>query len=240
MGRVGLLSLIFILAGCRCPRNAVCEALKSRPAPPSNGEAIAQGYRVGCPDILGLVVAGRTDLSGPRTVRANGCIDLGDGRGVRVEGLRPPEIEAELAALLGLERSAVEVRIDEFRSQHVYVFGQVAGQQRAVPYQGPETVVDLLHRAGGLTPGSAAAEVRVVRYAGLIQDDPEVFPVNLRAILIDGDARSNITIQPFDQIYVPETKESRVGKCVPPALRPASRWMGWLVWSHRSGQRSSK
>jgi hypothetical protein len=50
---------------------------------------------------------------------------------------------------------------------------------------------------------------------------PQVFRVDLRAIILDHDERTNVRVQPFDQVYVGETRKACFGKCVPPWLRPA-------------------
>jgi hypothetical protein len=44
--------------------------------------------------------------------------------------------------------------------------------------------------------------------------------VDLRAILLQHDARSNIPLRPQDQIYVGETRSCALLSCIPPWLRP--------------------
>jgi hypothetical protein len=94
------------------------------------------------------------------------------------------------------------------------------GLQRAVAYQGPETVIDLLQRLGGITPGAAPDEVYVVRSHVSEGKPPEVFRVDLHNILVQHDNRTNIPLQPFDQVFVGETRQSIFEHCVPPWLRP--------------------
>jgi protein involved in polysaccharide export with SLBB domain len=82
--------------------------------------------------------------------------------------------------------------------------------------QGPETVVELLRRTGGLTPQAEPAQVHVVRPNVAVGRRPEVFPVDLEAILMHGDDRSNVVVQPYDHIYVGETRRSVLAKYLPP------------------------
>jgi protein involved in polysaccharide export with SLBB domain len=89
-----------------------------------------------------------------------------------------------------------------------------------VPYQGPETVIDLLHRVGGITAGAAQDDVRVIRPHVAEGKPPEVLRVDLQAILLRHDGRTNLYLQPQDQIYVGETREFSLSKCIPPWLRP--------------------
>jgi hypothetical protein len=42
----------------------------------------------------------------------------------------------------------------------------------------------------------------------------------LQAILLRHDAGTNIYLRPQDQIYVGETREFSLSKCIPPWLRP--------------------
>jgi len=74
------------------------------------------------------------------------------------------------------------VRVATYKSEQIFLIGQVAGSQSVVPYQGPETVVDLLRRVGGLTPGAAPDDVYVVRSRMVEGRRPEVFRVQLRAL----------------------------------------------------------
>jgi polysaccharide export outer membrane protein len=114
----------------------------------------------------------------------------------------------------------VRVRVIEYNSQQIFLIGQVAGSQRVVPYEGSQTVVDLLHRIGGLTAGAAPEDVYVVRSRLAEGKRPEVFRVDLRAILLNNDPSTNITLQPLDQIFVGESRQCSFEKCIPPWLRP--------------------
>jgi protein involved in polysaccharide export with SLBB domain len=107
-----------------------------------------------------------------------------------------------------------------FNSQQIYLFGAGVGSQRSVAYQGPETVVDLLQRVGGITAGASANHIYVVRPHVVDGKAPEVFHIDLRSILERQDEKTNILVQPFDEIHVGETRQSYFEKCVPPCLRP--------------------
>lgn len=218
-GRFQAFLILLALPGCATPRTATVNTLASQP-PRCHG--VAQ-YHVGSPDVLEIEVTHRAELSGRRRVEVNGCVNMGPLGGIRVEGLTPAEIEERIAHAAGIRPEDVSVRVVEFASQQIYLFGEVAGQQRAVAYQGPETVVDLLRRVGGITQDSAPEEVRVVRPACQAGEEPQVFQVDLRAILLDGDERSNIRIQPYDQIHVPQSRACRIGRCLHPWLRPFVR-----------------
>jgi protein involved in polysaccharide export with SLBB domain len=139
---------------------------------------------------------------------------------LRVDGYTAPEI-AELAAqAVGVNPEQVEVRVVQFNSQQIYLFGQVNGAQRAVAYQGGEPVLHLLQRVGGITRGAEPNDIYVVRPRLSAGRPPEVFHIQLRDIVSGDDPRTNLVLQPFDEIYVGETRKSGFFKCLPPCLRP--------------------
>jgi hypothetical protein len=53
--------------------------------------------------------------------------------------------------------------------------------------------------------------------------------VDLEAILLRGDPRTNVLIQPFDDIYVGERARSRIGRALPEWLRPLYRGFCGIV-----------
>jgi polysaccharide biosynthesis/export protein len=206
--------------GCAHDHELLRQALAQSPAALPR----VADYTVGCPDVVQVGIAGRPDLSGQAEVQANGCIALGSLGGVPVAGMTPPGIQRAVATAAGVDPEQVRVEIDRRVSRQVYLFGEVRGLQRAVPYEGPEKVVDLLRRTGGLTADSAPEEVRVVRNPNLANPEPETIRVDLRAILLKGDDRTNVIVQPYDQIFVDESKHAKMSKCLHPWLRPLC-WM---------------
>jgi protein involved in polysaccharide export with SLBB domain len=185
-----------------------------------NDGGALEAYLVGCPDVLEVAVAGRPDLGCRAPVAVDGCVDLGALGRPRVEGRTPPAIARELAGPAGVPADRVVLRVAAYNSQQVFLFGQVNGVQKAVPYRGPETVLDLLQRTGGLTPGAAPEDVYVIRPHLVDGTRPEVFHVDLQAIVLKHDPATNLRLQPFDQVHVGETRQATVEHCLPPGLRP--------------------
>ncbi len=215
--RKAVLAFALVLAldgGCATarPRLAVPES----PRPGTTSPA-ATPYSIACPDVLDVSVAGRPDLTGRVAVEPDGAIGLGDLGRLPAEGLTTAELAGRVAAAAGVSRAGVRVRVAEFNSRQVFLFGPVSGPERAVPYRGPETVTELLQRTGGLTRAAEIDEIHVVRANVAVGRRPEVFPVDLGAIR-RGDARTDVPLQPYDQIYVGETRRYSVGKYLP-------RWM---------------
>jgi polysaccharide export outer membrane protein len=218
-----------LVTGCAAPGQHLDLArLGERPTAARQNELVEE-YHIGCPDVLEASIpdvrpgSTRRLVSGPRRVGADGRIDLGALGRLRVEGKTVAEVAQAIAERAGLPRSQVRVRVVEYNSQQVYLTGQVNGLKRAVAYQGPEKVVELLQRAGGLTAGAAVGDVKVVRAHIVDGRAPEVFKVDLEAIMDNHDQASNLVIQPFDQIYVGESRQSSLERCMPPLLLPFYR-----------------
>lgn len=216
----GLGLALCLLAGCAGGGPELNRALMAERPPPAPAAEAVRDYALGCPDVLLIDVPGRPDLSGRKAVDAEGRIDLGELGRLRVEGRTAAQVARYLADIAETPARLVQVRVAEFHSQHVYLVGQVAGWQRPVPYEGPETVLALLQRAGGLAPGAAADDVYVVRSQVAIGRQPEVFHVNLRDVVMSHDDQTNIRLQPFDQVYVGETRRSSLCNCIPFCVRP--------------------
>jgi polysaccharide biosynthesis/export protein len=186
-------------------------------------QGVLEHYRVGCPDVVELALPERPELNGKYEIGPDGRIDLGDYGKVRIEGKTTAEIGKLIAEETGTSGQAT---ISEFRSQHVLLFGEVIGWQRSVPYRGQETVLELLQRVGGLTPGAEPRDVYVVRPHLGDNQRPEVIHVDLHAIVLKHDHTTNVRLMPFDQVYVGETRQAQIEKAIPPWLRSVYQ----MVW----------
>src|SRR5262245_47170378 len=209
-----------VLIGCAAQNQHLEHALMTERAPTAHRDHMTEPYRIGCPDEIAIIVAGRSRLNGRYMVGPNGRINLGELGRLRMEGKTTAEAGVLIAERAGVPSAAVQVAVQTFRSQQVYLVGEIRGLQRSVPYQGPERVVELLQRVGGLTPGAAAADVYLIRSHLIDGGPPEVFQVDLQAILTKHDERTNIVVQPFDQITVGETRQSNFARSLPPLLLP--------------------
>jgi protein involved in polysaccharide export with SLBB domain len=226
---VGLGGLILFFGGCAADRRQLDEALLSRREPTLSRNTVADAYIVGCPDVLEVSLTSFPHEVRKIPVDVDGRVSVGGGKQVRVEGLTVQETARVLERELGVAQEQLQVRVATYRSQQLHLFGPGIGSQRAVPYQGSERVVEMLQRVGGITPGSAPGDIHVIRYQVAEGLAPEVFHVDLPAILLRQDERTNITLQPFDQIYVGQRRSSCLESCCPPWLRPVYEWIWGLT-----------
>jgi polysaccharide export outer membrane protein len=137
-------------------------------------------YRVGPGDVLEVTVDGRPDLSRLPTVQPSGTIFLPRAGEVKVAGATTEEIADRVAPLLAaddLEAPVVGVRLREYQSQFVWVYGEVTHPGRK-PLREGTRLIDALLDAGGLTP-RASGDVTVERRQGTFDDGSPTLAVRL-------------------------------------------------------------
>lgn len=222
--------LTVLLTGCadcrflsqKCPQPRDPQVAADTPAPDV-------AYRVGCPDVLEVSFADFPGWDALVSVDLDGRLPLQSPGSPHAEGHMLNEIRVELARMAGVPPDRVVVRLAAPRSSRVFVHGPIRGRTRIVPYQGPEPVIDFLTRVGGLPPGSKLNQVYVVRPNVATGAQPEVFRVNVPAVLIDGNPATNVVLQPSDEVYIGETSRSVFARVLPDWLGPAYRRLSGLL-----------
>lgn len=124
----------------------------------------AQHYEIGPADILNVIVLGQAPMTGEMAVDADGMLNFPFLGRVKASGLSPLELERKLITLLSdgyLKRPQVAVTVKQYRSQRVFVTGEV---QRPGPYglRPDRSLLTLLQDVGDLTP-NVGHEVIVIR-----------------------------------------------------------------------------
>jgi protein involved in polysaccharide export with SLBB domain len=174
-------------------------------------------YRLRSPDVIELTCARQPGRNGRYPVDAEGRIDLGDVGRPRIEGATPAECVELIADTLHMPQGTIEVRVAEYDSRRIYLFGKVSGKQRSIQYRGPERLSEVLARAGGLGTGAAPERVYLLRPGVAEGRPPELYHVGGSN---GATAASNIIVQPYDEIYIDETKPSPFARCFLPWFKP--------------------
>ncbi len=223
-------ALLLLATGC-----ADCKFLSRNCPHPRNPKLAAEvpapdaAYRLGCPDVLEVSFIDHPEWNVLASVDLDGRLPLEHPGNPRVEGRTLEEVRTDLAALAGVSPERVSVRLAAARSSRVYLHGPIRGRTRIVPYQGPEPVIEFLKRVGGLPPGSKLSEVYVIRPNISVGQRPEVFPVDVPAVLTANDNRTNVAIMPSDEIYVGETSRSVFARILPDWLGRIYRQISGLL-----------
>jgi len=179
---------------------------------PAPGEG--PNYVVGPEDVLTVTVFNEPALSGKFRVEKDGEFSYPFLGRVRAAGRTVGEVGDAIKLRLAdgyLRHPQVTVDVDQFRSQNVFVMGEVRTPGKYV-LSGPVTLLDALARAGATTD-AAGVEVLILHPRDPVagsptlpdQRDAEVVTVNLREIQ-DGRLSRNVTIKDGDTIFVPKAE----------------------------------
>ena len=192
---------------------AICAALLFVGAPPAAAQS-AGNYTIGPLDVLTIQVFDQPDLGGKYTVETDGTFSFPLIGRVKASGMSLRDFEGELKRKLAdgyFRNPQVTVAIEQYRSQRVFVNGEVR-MPGPVPLTGGMTLIEALSRAGSTMP-TASGEVSVVRppqgtpngAAEAPAGGAEVFRASIRD-LESGVLRQNIELRDGDQIYVPRAE----------------------------------
>jgi len=187
-------------------------ALHAATAPPA-----ASLYTVGPNDVLTVTVLNQPQLSGKFTVEADGTFAFPPVGRVAAGGLSARAIEDKvrerLLAAGYLTDPRVSVVVDQYRSQQIFVMGEVK-QPGSLQFTGAMTLIEALARAGSTTEraGTVALIVRSSSGAGSAApaQNPnapsnDTISVNLQN-LQSGALSQNLALRAGDTIFVPRAE----------------------------------
>lgn len=198
----------------------LAELNAATPKPEFNSELENQrqqyDYRVGKGDILNITVYNHPELTIPagsmRSAQESGNWVHNDGTifypyigKVEVEGLRVSEIRDIIAKRLAtyIESPQVDVTVASFRSQRVYITGEVQKPGVLPVTNVPMTLIEAVSASGGLTPEADWTTVTLTR-------NNQEFDFNLRELYQQGNTDQNILLQPNDVLHVARNDQNKV------------------------------
>jgi polysaccharide export outer membrane protein len=175
----------------------------------------AGDYVIGPQDVLLIQVFDQADLGGKYTVEADGTFSFPLIGRVKAGSLTLRGFERELKERLAdgyFRNPQVTVAVEQYRSQRVFVMGEVR-QPGPVPLTGGMTLIEALARAGSTLPTSSG-EVSIVRAAQASGGGPavpgqdsasEVFRASI-SDLQSGSMSQNIELRDGDTIFAPRAE----------------------------------
>jgi polysaccharide biosynthesis/export protein len=186
------------------PTTAPASGAKS-PAPADSD------YIVGPQDVLSVRIYGEEKLSGRIRIDTDGSFPFEYLGRVKAEGMTTAQIESYLAKALSdgyLRNPQVSVEVVEYRSQSVFVTGEVRSPNKySLP--GDSTLMDVLTLAGSVTPNAGNwVQITHARRGTEVLGPAVSADYDLRVNLRDiqtGKAQ-NIQMRDGDTIFVPKAE----------------------------------
>ncbi|CAB3750134.1 sugar ABC transporter substrate-binding protein [Burkholderia puraquae] len=177
--------------------------------------APAGPYRIGAGDVLQVTVWDHPELAAaqgaapqgtPRAadpvagfvVDPHGNLSFPFAGDVQVAGLTADAAQARVAAALArvYRNPQVTLRVASFRSQQVYIDGEVRTPGAQPVNDVPMTLYEALGRAGGLSQSADQSRMTLVR-------DGETYSLDLSRMLRQGTNPADVVLAPGDLLHVP-------------------------------------
>lgn len=158
-------------------------------------------YTVGEADVLHINVWKEPELTENVVVRPDGKISMPLVSEIKVGGMTPSQIQQLLTERLKafIVAPQVTVTVTEIRSKSVYITGEV-GRAGEYPLLAPITVLQLIARAGGVTPFANRKNIFILRYV----DGHQVrYPFDYSSVLRGKNVGQDIELRAGDTVVVP-------------------------------------
>jgi polysaccharide export outer membrane protein len=200
------LMIAFFLAALLAPQSQVPAAPAAGPVSP--GQGAPTKYTIGPQDLLKITVFDEPDLTNTYRVDADGFITFPYINRVTARGLTLVELQERVRSLLAagyIKNPQVRVEVDQYKSQSVYVSGEVRAPGR-LTMTGAMTLLEALAAAG--SPTSAASSELTIAHAKRSgpTEQPDAEPVRVNWKDLQLGKVTDVALQDGDIINVPKAE----------------------------------
>jgi len=193
--------------------------------PPVNEE-----YRLGAGDQITLDFPGRIEITGTHTIGPDGMITLNIAGAVHIADLTREEAAKAITEALAkyYNDPNVTVKIDKYSANRVRVIGYVQ-HPGEIPFEGTPTLLDAIGRAGlisaTITANGVTSNVTpaIPETCTIYRGSSTAVQVDLREMLMAGNALADMRLRRNDIVFVPEPKHlfvSVLGQVAKPGSIP--------------------
>ena len=182
----------------------------------SKNGLVSYAYRLGVGDIVNITVWDHPELTTPagsfRSAEASGSTVDSDGTIfypyagiIKVEGLTIQELRRLLTTKLDgfIENLMLDVKIIKYRSQRIYVVGQVNLPGIHVIDDLAPTVLEMINRAGGFSEFADRQNITVSR-------NEKTYRIDMQALYELGNSRTNVLLKSGDVVNIWDNKLNKV------------------------------
>ncbi len=167
-------------------------------------------------DEISIKAYEHSDLDETVRIRPDGKISVQLASDVPAAGMTPGELSQALSQvyLKFVKEPRISIIVRTFAAQRIYVGGEVL-QPGVLTMSSDITVLGAIMQAGGFRPSARKDNVMLLRNNGA--GGKSVQFLNLKRLLTNGG--SDINLQPFDVVYVPQSKIAKVDQFVDQYIR---------------------
>jgi polysaccharide export outer membrane protein len=200
------LALLLFLSSCLLGCIVVADNLPPAPAAP----VTAAAYRVQVGDVLGVRLYMAPELDEDVTVRPDGRIGTALAQSVPAAGRLPEEIAADLRGRYARELKTPDLTVEVKTASptRIFVAGEVVFPGEQDTQGAPLSLVQAVSRAGGLRTTADQSRVFILRHG--MGDRAIVLATDYRSVMAGRDPIADVTLAPFDVVYVPKTGISQI------------------------------
>lgn len=170
-------------------------------------------YAIGVGDRVEIEITGVPGSRSETFVMPDGRVYYDLAGGVKADGLTVSELSKALEAALRRDYSSpsVNVTLREVRSRRAWLLGRL-NQPGLYPLNQPTTLLEGISLAGGLFTSrfSGSTEELADLSNSFVLREGEVLPVDLLALIKEGDMSQNIYLKDGDYVYLPSSLSQNV------------------------------
>ena len=178
----------------------------------------AQEYKIQVGDQLDIKFFYNSALNEQVTVRPDGRISLQLVHEIVAAGLTPAQLTDLLTKkyVSELDSPEITVIVRSFGGQMIFVDGEV-NKPGMLNMVAPMTVLQSLSQAGGVKDTAKRKEILIIRRG--LDNKPVVLLMNMEKVIDGTETSQDLTLMPFDIVYVPKSSIANVNVWVDQYLR---------------------